>query len=399
MSTVLRYTLSERPWAGDTNPLLRVLKGDATGRIVIHDDDGVARDPRGGTVSTGNYALDVTSDIDKPFRFAGSSGDMLTMDATNGLALGAHLTFSGAGRRIRGDLNNATLANRLLFQGTVTNTQSNVGVIPNGTSTTAGFTAYNHATPASASTGMLVQADSNGGTIYVGSPTGSYQPLNIWTNNTHQVQLTTAGVLQFMQAGHRIAADFTNATLANRLMFQTSTANSPMLVGALPSGTGTSSGWVAYNSSTPATAAGFVFQNTSTAAEIRQEHASNPLHVYVNGGLDLAIDASHFVSIARSGFRIGVFGATPVVQQGAFVQTYSTTTLTHAAPTSTGLSMAVGSADGTLVDVGALFNSTILNNNFQDLVTEVNLLRADLLNVKQFVNSIVDAQQAFGWFA
>lgn len=123
------------------------------------------------------------------------------LTSTDDVSVGDDLLFPNAGSRIVSDLNHATLANRLLFQGSVANVQSNVGVIPNGTSTTSGFTAYNNAAPGSATASMLVQADSNGGTLYVGSPSGSYQPLNVWTNNTLQVRLDTDGRLIVGNAG------------------------------------------------------------------------------------------------------------------------------------------------------------------------------------------------------
>jgi hypothetical protein len=47
-----------------------------------------------------------------------------------------------------------------------------------------------------------------------------------------------------------ITADFTNATLISRTYLQTSTANSSTTVGAIPSGTGTSSAFYAFNNST-----------------------------------------------------------------------------------------------------------------------------------------------------
>ncbi len=37
-----------------------------------------------------------------------------------------------------------------------------------------------------------------------------------------------------------------------------------------------------------------------------------------------------------------------------------------------------GTSDGTVADVGASFNQTTLNNNFQDVATKVNLILARL---------------------
>jgi len=45
------------------------------------------------------------------------------------------------------------------------------------------------------------------------------------------------------------------------------------------------------------------------------------------------------------------------------------------------LSMAVGTGDNSVVDVGTTFNQTTLNNNFRDLVDKVNAIRTILVNV------------------
>jgi len=51
--------------------------------------------------------------------------------------------------------------------------------------------------------------------------------------------INDSGNLNFTGTANRITGDFTNATLASRVAFQTSTANSTTVVGVLPSGTGT----------------------------------------------------------------------------------------------------------------------------------------------------------------
>lgn len=42
------------------------------------------------------------------------------------------------------------------------------------------------------------------------------------------------------------------------------------------------------------------------------------------------------------------------------------------------LTAASGTSDGTVADVTAAFSQSILNNNFQDLSTKVNLIRTNL---------------------
>ena len=61
-----------------------------------------------------------------------------------------NLTFSSTGQRITGDMANATLTNRLAFQNSVTNANTPVNAIPNGTGTGAGFRGYGASDPTNA---------------------------------------------------------------------------------------------------------------------------------------------------------------------------------------------------------------------------------------------------------
>lgn len=61
----------------------------------------------------------------------------------------------------------------------------------------------------------------------------------------------TNNVLTFGSTGVRIKADCSNATISNRFMFQTSTTNNNTFVGALPNGTGSFAGILAYGSNNP----------------------------------------------------------------------------------------------------------------------------------------------------
>jgi len=67
--------------------------------------------------------------------------------------------------------------------------------------------------------------------------------------------LNISGNTTFSGTGQRIFGDFSNVTLASRTAFQTSATNSDTGIWALPNGTATSSGWVAFNNSNPTNAA------------------------------------------------------------------------------------------------------------------------------------------------
>jgi hypothetical protein len=95
--------------------------------------------------------------------------------------------------------------------------------------------------------------------------------------------------------------------------------------------------------------------------------------------------------------RIGVFGVTPQARPTAYTQTYSTADRTMANLTAAALTHSVGTADGTVDDVGAAFNQTTLNNNFKELTAQVANLLADITDVKQGLNAVIDDLQGYGW--
>lgn len=62
---------------------------------------------------------------------------------------------SNPGQRILGDFSNATIPNRVLFLTSTTNGATEVGAIPNGASTTSGFSVFADPTPANCKFGRL----------------------------------------------------------------------------------------------------------------------------------------------------------------------------------------------------------------------------------------------------
>jgi hypothetical protein len=76
------------------------------------------------------------------------------------------MTFGGSGRRIKGDLDNATRTNRLAFQSSSVNGNTAVGAMPNGAGQLGGFAAYAASNPdASASIQMLCNSASTVSTL------------------------------------------------------------------------------------------------------------------------------------------------------------------------------------------------------------------------------------------
>lgn len=87
------------------------------------------------------------------------------------------------------------------------------------------------------------------------------------------------------------------------------------------------------------------------------------------------------------------FGGTPATRPAAYTQTYSTADRTHAAATAATLTMTdgAGTNDNT---IGAITADASVIAAFQEVVDEVNKLIADVLDVKQLCNALIDDHQA-----
>jgi len=115
---------------------------------------------------------------------------------------------------------------------------------------------------------------------------------------------SNSGNLAFTGTGNRITGDFTNATVANRVMFQTSTANSSTIVSILPSGTGTATALDVFNNSDPTSSAKGQFVATAASVDIRS--AINPGGTYLpmtffTGGSErMRVDTSGNLGIGTS---------------------------------------------------------------------------------------------------
>lgn len=113
--------------------------------------------------------------------------------ALAGGTLTGNLAFSGTGRRITGDFSNATFTNRTLFQTSTANGNTQIGLIPNGTSVNSAFFAYNNADPTNASTAALRVNASEAALISGITGTGTYLPLAFLTSNSEAARFATSG--------------------------------------------------------------------------------------------------------------------------------------------------------------------------------------------------------------
>ena len=115
-----------------------------------------------------------------------------------GVTDSGNLTFTGTGNRITGDFSNATIANRVAFQNSVTNGNTNVNLIPNGTSTSSQIISFNNSDPTNAATGQFGALGASEVRVTSGiTGTGTYLPMTFFTGGSERMRISTAGLTGF----------------------------------------------------------------------------------------------------------------------------------------------------------------------------------------------------------
>ena len=130
--------------------------------------------------------------------------------------------------------------------------------------------------------------------------------------------ITDTGNLTFTGTGNRITGDFSNATIANRVEFQSSTLNGNTVVGAIPNGTASTAGFDFFNNS-DTTNAGRARINISSAytsfeSSITGTGTYLPMAFYTSGTVKLSIaaDTTGTFTFGGTAPRItGDFSSTP----------------------------------------------------------------------------------------
>lgn len=137
------------------------------------------------------------------------------------------------------------------------------------------------------------------------------QPLYIGgvaTDNSDAVATINNGNIS-IKSGAKIQGDFSNATVANRTMFQTSTANNHTAVSVIPNGTATTSYVTAHNSSDTTNYSTCSVTCTATLARVSSISfgtAPNlPLSFYVAGSDKATLDTNGNFLLLSGG---GAFG-------------------------------------------------------------------------------------------
>jgi len=116
--------------------------------------------------------------------------------------------------------------------------------------------------------------------------------------------ISTSNNLAFTGTGNRITGDFSNATVANRVSLQTSTANGNTVFQMLPNGTSALSVLLACNNSDPTNAARARLGVNATAASIESDISGTgtylPLLIATGGNEAIRVHVSRGVSIGNT---------------------------------------------------------------------------------------------------
>jgi len=264
------------------------------------------------------------------------------------------LAFLGIGRRITGNLSDAVVANRLLFQNSIANAASGVEVIPNGTGTSSNFTVNNNSDPDNGSIAQLV-IDINTAVVRSGRRgTGAFLPLSFQTSDTERLiigadgTIALIGNLNWIGASRRIQADFTTSPINLRTMFQTSVVNGQTAIEAIPNGTGNISAFIANNNSDPLLGSRFLHQITPTSASLNSTRQGAAPYLPISFltsdiermNIGVAGEVTHFGNLVFSGAGrriIGDFSALPLALRTMFqTSVLNSITSIEAIPNGTG---------------------------------------------------------------
>ena len=116
--------------------------------------------------------------------------------------------------------------------------------------------------------------------------------------------ISTSNNLTFTGTGNRITGLFDGATVANRVLFQTSTTNGNTSVGIIPNGTGVSPNLIVYNNSDPTNASRTRITVNTASSQIHADTSGTgtylPLAIYTNNSERARFFISGGVSIGNT---------------------------------------------------------------------------------------------------
>ncbi len=147
-----------------------------------------------GTLALSSGNIDVQSGTAGQIRVGSAIVNAASLSGSEVLRADGDILMSGTGRRLQADWSNATLSSRAMIQSSTTNGFTFVGALPNGTSTIAGFAAYNNSTPGSSRTFLFYTNGTTNHIINSANDGGGTNPIVIQVGGTTRIQLDTTGI-------------------------------------------------------------------------------------------------------------------------------------------------------------------------------------------------------------
>lgn len=167
--------------APSTSKTYIVNNTDATYNVIVK-----ASGQPGVSISPNSFALIAFNGSD--YALVGTSGG-----GGGGSTIAGNLTFLNNGNRIIGDFSNLTVPNRVMFQSNTTNGNTIVGTIPNGTSQTSGFTAFNKNSAVNCAAARVQITDTQARFVSGAEGSGTHLPLVLVTYGYDRVHVGVNG--------------------------------------------------------------------------------------------------------------------------------------------------------------------------------------------------------------
>ena len=200
---------------------------------------GALGTPSSGTVTnlTGTASININGTVGATTANTG---------AFTSLSDSGNLTFTGTSNRITGDFSNATLGNRVLLQTSTVNGATNLGFIPNGSSTTTRLNLLNTTDTTNYSVGSLLATNADIRVISDAAGSGTQLPLTFYTGGAEVMRINSVGQIGFNSTSlgggsglYRFAGNITgNAASAGALYspsVQSDVTSQANIVATLPS--------------------------------------------------------------------------------------------------------------------------------------------------------------------
>lgn len=292
--------------AGDLQVTGTTVTLDATTVTTSELNVTIAKDAANAAAADG--AGITVAGADATFTYAATTD---RWNLNKGLSINGSLTVAGTGSRIVADLSSALNA-RTFVQSSVLNGLSSLGVIPNGTSTTAIVGAHNSSDPINSSSVYLQSSSTDSRIVSDKAGTGTYLPLTVHVGGFEWLRIGIAGGIglggaNYGSAGQVIASNGPGAAAT----WQSPSAAAGSLTGTTLAPGVTASSLTSVGTLTSLTVSGVITTNGNTVGylEVPQNAqgsytlglTDSGKHILTNtGGVTWTIPAN--VSVA---FKIG----------------------------------------------------------------------------------------------